>query len=111
MFATSIPSIDVHALKARRQAGADPVLLDVRRDFEREIASLGGLHIEMSELPDRLEELESHRSDELIVYCRSGQRSARVVQYLQQHGFTGAVNLDGGVLAWSREIDPEMPQY
>ncbi|MFT5143066.1 MAG: rhodanese-related sulfurtransferase [Thalassolituus oleivorans] len=55
--------------------------------------------------------MEEHKDKELVVYCRSGQRSANVVRFLQSNGFPKALNLEGGILAWSREIDPAIKQY
>lgn len=106
-----IPEISVGDLAARSPEEDDFLLLDVRREHEREFANIGGVHIEMSEIPARLEELEDHVDREIVVYCRSGQRSGQVVHFLRSRGFSGAVNLRGGILAWSREIDPEIPQY
>ena len=54
---------------------------------------------------------ELDTADEMIVYCRSGARSADVVRQLQDHGFKKLWNLDGGVLRWARDIDPQMPVY
>ena len=108
---TSVPSITVSELADRRKSGDEPILLDIRRGQERGFASIGGKHIEMSELPDKLDELEDWKDQEIVVYCRSGQRSANVVRFLRGQGFDKAVNLHGGILAWSREIDPEVPRY
>lgn len=95
----------------RLEAGKDFCLLDVREDFERQICAIPGdhLHIPMNTIPDRLAELPKDK--ELVVYCKMGGRSARVVAYLQQQGFTKAVNMAGGVIGWGTEIDPEMPKY
>lgn len=89
----------------------DLVLVDVREAHERELASLGGKHIPMNEMPKRIEELDSHREDTLVVYCRSGARSGQVVQYLRSMGFSKAINLKGGTNAWSRDVDPNLPTY
>jgi sulfur-carrier protein adenylyltransferase/sulfurtransferase len=108
---SDVPEIAVRELKARMDAGPKPFLLDVRKPHERDIATLGGQLIPVDELADRLNEVGAHREDEIVVYCRSGARSARAVRTLQEAGFTRAVNLKGGVLAWSDEIDPSMPKY
>jgi adenylyltransferase/sulfurtransferase len=109
----SVPEISVSDLAARQKAEGETgfVLLDVRRQQEREFANIGGTHIEMSEIPARIGELEEFMDQEVVVYCRSGQRSSQVVYFLRSHGFSQAVNLKGGILAWSREIDPAIPQY
>lgn len=107
----SVPEITVSDLASRQDDEPEFLLLDVRREEEREFANIGGLHIEMSEIPGRIGELEEFLDQEIVVYCRSGQRSSQVVYFLRSHGFSQAVNLRGGILAWSREIDPAIPQY
>ncbi|MCB0639657.1 MAG: rhodanese-like domain-containing protein [Lewinella sp.] len=93
--------ITVQELKQRMDAGEDNfVLLDVREPHEREEFNIGGLFIPMGTIPQRIAELGDHREDELIVYCRSGRRSANVRNYLQQSGFSNVRNLEGGMLAW-----------
>jgi rhodanese-related sulfurtransferase len=102
--------ISVGDLKALRDRGGDHVLLDVREPFELELARVAGsLDIPMAEVPARLGELPRDR--EIVVMCHSGWRSARVTQILEQNGFQNAVNLEGGIDAWSREIDPAVPTY
>ena len=109
--AEPVPEIDVRALKARLDRGEAPFLLDVREPHEYAIAHLGAPLIPLGVLPERLGELEAHRNAEIVVYCRSGVRSARAVRLLRARGFEGAVNLKGGILAWSDEIDPTAPKY
>jgi adenylyltransferase/sulfurtransferase len=111
MPGSQVPSITVRELADRQEQPNPPFVLDVRQIHEREFASIGGVHIEMSSLPDRLAELEVHREAEIVVYCRSGMRSANVVSFLQSKGFSKALNLEGGILAWSREVDPAVKQY
>lgn len=92
--------------------GQRPFILDVRRQNEFDIANLDGHLIPLQELPHRLDEIADHKDDDVVVvHCRSGARSAQAVAFMQQHGFANAKNLKGGVLAWSREIDPSMPTY
>ena len=107
----SVPSISVHDLKARRDAGDAPFVLDVREPREAEIAEIGADRlIPVGELPERLGELDDQKDAEIVVHCRSGGRSAQAVQLLRAKGFD-AKNLDGGTLAWSEEIDDSVPQY
>jgi rhodanese-related sulfurtransferase len=95
---------------ARAEAGAAPLLLDVREGWELAIASLDGvLHIPMGEIPARLDELAPER--EIVVLCRSGGRSATVARFLQQQGYRDVWNLAGGILAWSEQLDPSLTQY
>jgi rhodanese-related sulfurtransferase len=94
---------------ARRERGESLTLLDVREEWELGVASVPDVvHIPMGEVADRLGELE--RGREVVVLCRSGRRSLQVANFLQQNGFQ-AVNLAGGILAWSRELDATIPTY
>jgi rhodanese-related sulfurtransferase len=93
----------------RRARGESLTLLDVREEWELGVASVPDVvHIPMGEVADRLGELD--RSREVVVLCRSGRRSLQVANFLQQNGFQ-AVNLAGGILAWSRELDATIPTY
>lgn len=92
------------------EAGESPELLDIREDWEVDIASLpGARHIPMGEIPDRVTELD--RDTELVVYCHSGVRSQQVVMFLERAGFTRVHNLDGGIHAWAQAVDPGMAVY
>ena len=95
----------------RRERGENITLLDVREDWEIEKAPVptDTVHIPMGEISDRLSELDPKK--ETVVICRSGGRSAQVAQYLEREGFEKVFNLSGGILAWSRVIDPRIPQY
>ncbi len=106
-----VPEITVVELKARLDRGEKPFLLDVRKPHEYDIANLGAPLIPVDELAARLDELAAYRDREIIVHCRSGVRSARAVRLLRAEGFAHAVNLKGGILAWSAEVDPAIPQY
>ena len=93
----------------RRSRGESLTLLDVREEWELGVASVPDVvHIPMGEVADRLGELD--RGREVVVLCRSGRRSLQVASFLQQNGFQ-AVNLAGGILAWSRELDATIPTY
>jgi rhodanese-related sulfurtransferase len=95
----------------RRVAGAPMTLLDVREDWEIALAPVPSptLHIPMGEISDRIGELDPAK--ETVVICRSGGRSAQVAEFLDRQGFDKVFNLSGGILAWSRVIDPSIPQY
>ncbi len=109
---TAVPEITVHELKARLERGDRPVILDVRKPYEVQIASIGhDLLIPVDELPERISELEPYRDHEIVVYCRSGVRSAHATKLLREAGFRDVKNLKGGILAWSQEIDPSIPRY
>jgi sulfur-carrier protein adenylyltransferase/sulfurtransferase len=84
-------------------------LLDVRTHQETEIASIGGVHIPLNELPNRINELdpESH----IVIYCHHGVRSLTAVGILQSYGFNKVQHLRGGIDAWSDIIDPSIRKY
>jgi rhodanese-related sulfurtransferase len=95
----------------RRAAGAPLTLIDVREAWETAIAKVpvDHLHIPMGEVPERIGELDP--AAETVVICRSGGRSMQVATFLERRGFATVHNLAGGILAWSRDIDPTIPQY
>jgi rhodanese-related sulfurtransferase len=95
----------------RRSAGAEMTLLDVREDWEVALAPAPTefLHIPMGQIADRIGELDPAK--ETVVICRSGGRSMQVAHFLEQQKFMSVANLDGGILAWSRELDPSIPTY
>ena len=95
----------------RRASGEQMTLLDVREDWEIAVARVptATVHIPMGELSDRIGELDPKQ--ETVVICRSGGRSAQVADFLERQGFGKVFNLSGGILAWSRVIDPGIPQY
>ncbi|MBB6095716.1 rhodanese-related sulfurtransferase [Povalibacter uvarum] len=105
----NIPEITPAEFVARRDRGDALTLLDVREGWELGVASVPGVvHIPMGEVAGRAGELDASR--EVVVLCRSGRRSLEVAKYLQQNGFR-AVNLAGGILAWSRDLDATIPTY
>ena len=107
-----VPEITPTELKARLDNGDVPALVDVREAFERRIADLpenGQARIPTGEFLHRLGELDPDR--DLVVYCRSGSRSAWAVRLLHERGFEKALNLKGGVLAWRQEVDPSLRAY
>jgi sulfur-carrier protein adenylyltransferase/sulfurtransferase len=101
--------ITVQELKAKMNSGEDFQLIDVREPHEAEIAQIGGQLIPMGEVMTQLDKIS--RDKPVIVHCRSGARSGSIVKALESQGFNNVYNLKGGILAWSREIDPSVPQY
>ena len=95
----------------RRTAGTSMTLLDVREDWETTLAPVPTdlKHIPMGQVADRLSELDPQQ--DTVVICRSGGRSLEVARFLTSHGFASVFNLAGGILAWSRDVDPTIPQY
>ena len=95
----------------RRAGGAEMTLLDVREDWETALAPVPSqvLHIPMGQITARVSELDPAK--ETVVICRSGGRSLQVATFLAGQGFSSVYNLSGGILAWSKDIDPGIPQY
>ncbi|MGA2777987.1 MAG: rhodanese-like domain-containing protein [Steroidobacteraceae bacterium] len=106
-----IPEMTPREFLERRAAGEPMTLLDVREAWEIQVSPVPSehRHIPMGQIPDRIAELDP--AAETVVICRSGGRSMQVANYLGGRGFTSVYNLAGGILAWSREIDPSIPQY
>jgi sulfur-carrier protein adenylyltransferase/sulfurtransferase len=106
-LADEITPIEVAALLEREDR---PFLLDVREANEWEIGHLpGAVRISVNELSGRMNELDTAR--EMVVYCRSGVRSRRAIDTLRAAGFRKLKNMTGGILRWSEEVDPSIPQY
>jgi rhodanese-related sulfurtransferase len=93
--------ISVKELKERLSSGASFHFLDVRRDDEYEEQNLGATHIPLQELPDRLDEIADWKNEEILVMCRSGNRSGQAQRFLQSQGFSQVRNVLGGILAWN----------
>ena len=104
-----IPQLTVKELKQRLDAGEDVFVLDVREPYEYQIANIGAKLIPQNDVPKRLDEIDRNR--EVVVHCRSGQRSQRIAEYLAQQGYGNVKNLAGGILAWADEIDPKLQKY
>ena len=104
-----IPQISVKELKSRMDAGENVQLIDVREPFEAQIASMGGRLIPKGDVPNRLGEID--RSREVFLHCKTGGRSQQVAELLKQAGYERVVNVEGGITAWSEQIDPTVPKY
>lgn len=109
---SQVPEITPTELKTRLDAGDVPVLVDVREPFEASIADLpehGQLRIPTGEFPQRFGELDP--GTEVVVYCRSGSRSAWAAAILLSRGYERVLNLSGGVLGWRADVDPSLRAY
>jgi adenylyltransferase/sulfurtransferase len=106
---TTVPEITPRELKSRLDRGDDIYILDVREPHEYQICNIGGHLIPLGDLPSRVNELDSSR--EIVAHCRSGKRSAEASEFLRKAGFRKILNLKGGILAWSDEVDPSVPKY
>jgi adenylyltransferase/sulfurtransferase len=102
--------ISARELQHERARKPNLLLIDVREPREAEIASIAGAHlIPLRELPQRLSELPGHA--EIVTHCHHGQRSLKAREILKGAGFAQVRSLAGGIDAWAREVDPEVPRY
>ncbi|MEK6547872.1 MAG: rhodanese-like domain-containing protein [Bacteroidota bacterium] len=92
--------ITIEELKERMDKGENLNLIDVREEHEFDEFNIGAKLIPLGELPDRLEEIEAWKDQEILIHCRSGARSGRAKEYLASEGFTNVRNVLGGMLAW-----------
>lgn len=98
------------ALRDERRRNPDLLLLDVREPFEWDIAHIDGARlIPLGQLPARLGELGGHA--DIVAYCHHGVRSLQAVEVLRAAGFSKVRSLDGGIDAWAREVEPNLPRY
>ena len=106
----SLPRVEPEALRAELDSDEPPFLVDVREPGEWSIAHLPGAHlIPKGELAERVDELT--RAAKVVVYCRTGIRSAEATQFLLDLGFSNVRTLHGGINAWAQRVDPSLPQY
>lgn len=101
--------ITVQELKQKMESGEAFTLVDVREGWENEEFNIGGQLIPLGGLMNQLYELEPHKNDEIVVYCRSGNRSGMAQALLQAQGFTNVRNLTGGVIAWKDAFGETKP--
>jgi rhodanese-related sulfurtransferase len=109
--AHEIREISVSDLQEKWESQEITFVLDVREDYEWEIAHLkGALHIPMGKIPQHISNLS--KSQAIAVMCHHGMRSASVIRYLQEeHRFENLYNVAGGIDAWSREVDVAVGRY
>jgi sulfur-carrier protein adenylyltransferase/sulfurtransferase len=107
---SKVSGISARQLHQMLSDGNKVALLDVREPFEFEIARISNAHlIPLGTIPERVAEIP--RTEPTVVMCKSGVRSARVIEFLRGQGFENLLNLEGGLDAWRREVDPTMPKY
>ncbi len=105
-----IQEISARELKSLIDGHEKFTLVDVREPHEYQIAKIPGSRlIPLGEIAQRANELDT--ADDIVVHCRSGARSAKAIHALQGMGFKRLRNLKGGILAWSQDVDPAVPQY
>lgn len=107
---SGVPAVTVAELHSWLESDRDVELIDVREPYETEIAEIGGRLIPLDQVLERAGEVP--RDKKVVIHCRSGQRSARAVRQLtEEYDFDNLYNLEGGILAWSEQIDRSVPQY
>ena len=107
-----VPALSPAELRARLESGESLAIIDVREPWEWEIGNLedqGARLIPMEQVPERLAEIPRDRP--VVLQCRSGVRSAQVLRFLRERGFSDLHNLAGGILAWAEQVDPSIPRY
>jgi len=94
-------NISVEELKARMDAGEKLNIIDVREPNEHQEFAIGDALVPLGKITSmQADELDDLKNEEVILYCRSGKRSATAALFLEGMGFTNTVNLTGGMLAW-----------
>ena len=102
--------VTVQELKKMMDSGEDFQLVDVREPHEHQFTNIGGELIPMGSIVGEFDKIEKNKK--VVIYCRSGNRSANVVKALEQKfGFNNLYNLKGGVLEWSDKIDSNIKKY
>ncbi len=105
-----VPALTPSDLAARLKRGEDLDLVDVREPHEWDICRIEGARLApLSSFAEALRTMDSAR--DVVLYCKSGVRSAKAARQLQAAGFKRVWNLAGGILRWSEEIDPSIPRY
>jgi adenylyltransferase/sulfurtransferase len=103
-------SVHVRELKAWLEEGRSVRLIDVRGPEEWSLNRLPGAeHIPLAQIPVRYQTLPM--DEDLVIYCHHGMRSQRALEFLKGRGYTRAFNLEGGIDAWSCQVDPLVPRY
>ena len=107
-----IKKINVDDYADMRDDEEEHLLLDVREDHELKICELEGtVHIPLGQINQRLDEISAWKDKPVIIICKTGQRSMKAAETLMKKGFTDVANLEGGIIAWSEEIDNSIPVY
>lgn len=102
--------LSVSDLKVLADLNSNFALIDVREEWEKKSADIGGLLIPLNEIESRTEEIP--RNKNIIVYCKDGSTSIKAVETLtRKYNFTNVFNLEGGITAWANEIDSSVPLY
>lgn len=106
----SVEEVSVGTLASWRAQSISHTLIDVREPYEYEIAQIGGMLLPQNQIESHLDQIPSNHP--VVIHCRSGKRSAEVIELLQaKHGFTNLLNLKGGILAYAEQVDSSLAKY
>ena len=106
----AVTQVSPAELKGMMDANQPFSLLDVREAHEVATAAIpGAMHIPLAEIAGRLKELDAR--SHIIVMCHAGGRSQMAAEFLAARGFGHVSNLRGGIMGWSRDVDPSVPIY
>lgn len=98
-------NITVEELKKRLDAGEKLNIVDVREPHEKAEFNIGGVLIPLGQIQSmQIDEIEDLKDKEVILYCRSGNRSGQACMFLEAMGFKNTKNLVGGILAWQEKF-------
>lgn len=104
--------IDCQSVHEKRQAGDEFLFIDCREQDEHAVASIeGATLLPMSEIQERVSELEPYKKRPIVVFCHHGGRSLQVAMWLSQQGYSDITSMAGGIDLWSRTIDANIPRY
>jgi rhodanese-related sulfurtransferase len=101
--------ISVQELRQKCAAGENFIFIDVREPWEYEEFNLGATLVPLGDLMNKMQELEDHKNDEIVIHCRTGSRSGMAQSLMAANGFTNVRNLSGGVAAWMDAFGPVKP--
>lgn len=98
-------NITAEEVKKRLDAGDEVNLIDVREPHERADFNIGGIHLPLGQIQSmQIDDIEGLRDQEVVLYCRSGNRSGQAAMFLDAMGFKNTKNLVGGMLAWEEKF-------
>lgn len=104
--------VDCQTVKKKLEDGDVFLFLDCREQTEYDHVQIEGTKLlPMSEIQERLAELDEHKNAEIVIHCHHGGRSLQVAMWLTNQGFANAKSLAGGIDQWAQDIDPSLPRY
>lgn len=110
MNRNEVKGLSVQELKEMQDDKADFIIIDVREPDEIKICSIGGVNIPLATIDQNVDQIPKDKM--AVMLCRSGKRSYMATLFLQQeHEFENLYNLNGGIIAYARDIDPELTLY